>query len=55
MCLDTTIIQYPDNNKGENPIDREAKAKEAKNLYHQWKAEKEKEKQKKDAVTIKLK
>lgn len=52
MCLDTTIIQYPNSNSTGNSEDRDTKAEEAKRLYYQRQAEKNKPR--KDIVTIKL-
>ena len=52
MCMDTTIIHYPDeNDKKQDKLD---KVEEAKRIYLERKAQKEKEKQQ-NTQTIKLK
>lgn len=54
MCMDTTIIHYL--NEEDKKQDKLDKIEEAKRVYMERKAQREKEKQKtQDALTIKLK
>lgn len=53
MCMDTTIIHYPDSKNGGNDSnDREDKAQEAKRIYLERQAQK---KQHENTINIKLK
>lgn len=50
LCMDTTIIQYPEDKKGGSIADREKAAEEAKMMYYNQRAQK-----KQQNTTIKLK